>query len=386
VGSVALPIVAVIVLHASTFQVSLLAALTAVTTLVLALPMGPVVEFRRKRPTLVLTDLVRFVTVASIPAAAALGELTFAHLCVVAVINAVCQIAFSAASQAHARDLVSREHLVDASSRLEGTLWLSLLVGPTLAGALIGVLTAAGALLVDAASFAASAVAVWRIRQGEPRPPVRTAGESRRAELVAGFRFVWAHPVLRSCLISWVLFAGVVMGANPLNTVFYLRTLHFSPLQYGLLMGLPCVGGFAGSRLVRRAVARFGLVRTMTWASLVRGPWQFLIPLAHPGTTGLVVCIVATTATLFCSAIANSSMNSYRLLSTPEHLTTRVASVWSFATTVAQPALVVAAGVIATYLGTRTTLLIAAALMSGAALLLPRREPAEATSAVVAAA
>jgi predicted MFS family arabinose efflux permease len=376
VGMVGLPVVAVTVVRASAFQVSVLTALTAVTTALLALPMGSHVEFRRKRPVLVAADLVRFASLVSIPLAAWLGGLGYTHLCAVAVINAACQIAFTAAAQAHLKALVSPEALVDANSRLESTVWLSLSIGPSLAGVLIGFVSALGALVVDAVSFLFSAAAVTRLRTPEPVPPLRRAGTSRRADLVGGLRFVWGHPVLRRCLVSWVLFAGTVMMASPLSTVFYLRTLHFTPWQYGLLMGLPSLGGFFGSRLTRRVVSRLGAVRTLWGASLLRGPWQLLIPLAVPGPLGLAMCGVAIFGVLFFAGMANSAMSAYRQSQTPDHLMARVSTLWSFASTVAQPAFILVGGLVAAWVGTRMALLVAAVLMCASALLLPQSDRA----------
>ncbi|MDQ1655071.1 MAG: hypothetical protein QOD41_154 [Cryptosporangiaceae bacterium] len=292
VGMVALPVVAVAVVRESAFQVSLLAAVSAVTTVLVSLPVGVYVEFRRKRPVLIGSDLVRCGSLLSIPCAAAFGSLTFAQLCVVAALNAVGQIAFVAASQANLAGLVTREDLVDANSRLQATNWLSLSAGPSIGGALIGFLGAAGTLAVDALSFLGSALAVVRIRAGEPAPPRRDTSGSRRREIALGLHFVVRDPVLRRMLLSWVIFAGAVGMAAPLSTVFYLRDLHFTPWQYGLIMGIPSLGGFAGARLVRRAAARSGAVRALWWASVLRGPWYFLIPLAMPGYPGLVTCVV----------------------------------------------------------------------------------------------
>ena len=160
VGMVALPVIAVTVVEASTSQVALLAALTAITTALLAFPLGSHVEFRRKRPVMITADIVRFACLASVPIAAFLHALTFVQLCVIAVVNASCQIAFAAAAQAHLKALVSAERLIDANSRLESTRWLSVSVGPSIAGVLIGFLTAVGSLVADARCPSCSAR--WR--------------------------------------------------------------------------------------------------------------------------------------------------------------------------------------------------------------------------------
>jgi hypothetical protein len=76
-GIGALPLIAVLVLDVSTLQVSLLAALSTVAGAAIALPFGAAIEQRRKRPVMIAADLVRFVALASVPAAAALQLLTY---------------------------------------------------------------------------------------------------------------------------------------------------------------------------------------------------------------------------------------------------------------------------------------------------------------------
>src|SRR6188508_1916555 len=93
----ALPLTAILVLNAGPAEVSLLAAAGRAVGAVVAMPLGPWVEFRRKAPVMVAMDLIRFVAVMSIPAAFALGGLTFGQLLVVGVVVAAADIAFKAA-------------------------------------------------------------------------------------------------------------------------------------------------------------------------------------------------------------------------------------------------------------------------------------------------
>jgi MFS family permease len=371
VGSVALPVVAVTALGATTVQVSALAACAAVTTTVAALPLGALIEHRRKRPLMIASDTARALALASIPVAAACGLLTFAQLCVVAAFTALGQLAFAAAAQAHLRGLVGRERLVDANGRLQSTLWLSYAVGPSAGGGLIGVLGAAGALWFDAGSFLASALAVRLIRRREPLPPP-PATVGRWPQLSGGLRFVGGHPTLRLMLLSWLLFAGSVAWLTPVETVFYLRDLHFSAWQYGLLMGIPSLGGLLGSRLCRRLVVRSNPVRVVWWTSVLRGPWQLLIPLAVPGLGGLILSGVGFFGVLLFAGAVNAGMASYRQMQTPENLMSRVAALWSLATTAVQPLFALAGGLVATATSPRFALVAGAVLMNAAVVLLPR--------------
>ncbi|MEV4355237.1 MFS transporter [Nonomuraea sp. NPDC049625] len=373
VSMVALPVVAITVLDASAFQVALLSVIQAVTIVVVAFPAGRYIEFRAKRPVMIWSDIAKCILLFSIPIAAFSGLLTFAHLCVAALGNAAGQIASSGAAQAHLKALVPAERLMSANSRLESTRWLSVLVGPSLAGPLIGVLSAVGALIVDAVSFVVSAWSIRSLRTPEPPPPAPEPSPSRRAELFAGWGFVRGHPVLRRMFASWLVFAGASAMATPLSSLFYLRDLGFTPWQYGLLMGLPSLGGFLGARLTPRLSRRFGMVRGLWWVSLWRGPWYALIPLASPGTAGLLLCGSGFAGVLFFSGLANSTMTTYRQLGTPDHLLARVSTLWIFATNVTQPLFIAFGGLVASTLGTRTGLFLVAAFMCVSGLFLPRR-------------
>src|SRR5690606_35136583 len=147
------------------------------------------------------------------------------------------------------------------------TTWLSLTVGRSLGGVAVAALTALGAVAVDAASFVAGAIAVRRSRRPEPGAPARGDADGRGAAMRVALRVVWTDRVLRRILTAWIVFAGLSAMVFPVTTVFYLRDLEFTAWQYGLLMGVPSLGGFVGARLARRVVARAGAVRGLWWVS-----------------------------------------------------------------------------------------------------------------------
>lgn len=122
-GAGALPMVAILVLGASNLQVSLMAAMAGVASAAIALPMGPFIEFHRKRPIMVWADLLVFAALASVPAAVWLGVLTYAQLCVVVAVQTVCAIVFNAANGAHLKSLVPQHQRITANSRFETTFW-----------------------------------------------------------------------------------------------------------------------------------------------------------------------------------------------------------------------------------------------------------------------
>jgi MFS family permease len=133
----AFALIAVIVLHAPASEVSLLAAAGLAAGALIAVPMGPWTEYRRKRPVMVAMDLIRFLAIMSIPASFALGCLRFAQLLIVSIIVTAASVTFRAASGAYLKSLVRAEDLLIANARLESTTWTATALGPPLGGAAI---------------------------------------------------------------------------------------------------------------------------------------------------------------------------------------------------------------------------------------------------------
>ena len=159
----AFALIAIIVLHSGPTEVSALAAAGRVVGAAVAVPLGPWVEFRRKRPVMITMDLTRFAAVMSIPAAFALGWLSFAQLLIVSVIVAAADIVFRAASGACLKALVPPEDLLVANGRFESTTWTATALGPPLGGAAISMFGPVTTMVADAVSYLLSAVGIGAI-------------------------------------------------------------------------------------------------------------------------------------------------------------------------------------------------------------------------------
>ncbi|MDC0765613.1 MFS transporter [Streptomyces sp. HD] len=159
----ALPLIAVLVLHAGATEVALLAASGLAVGAVVAVPLGAWVEVRRKRPVMVAADLLRCAALLSIPAAFALGGLGLGQLLVVSVVVAAADITFAAASGAFLKSLVPPEDLLVANGRFEATMWTATALGPPLGGVAVGVFGPMTTVLADAVSYLLSALGIRAI-------------------------------------------------------------------------------------------------------------------------------------------------------------------------------------------------------------------------------
>ncbi|MFJ9351257.1 MFS transporter [Streptomyces sp. NPDC101237] len=382
VGMGALPLIALLVLDSSPFQVSVLAALSAVASGVIALPLGVHIEHRYKRPVMVTADLVRCAVLASIPAAMAFDRLTFTHLCVVGVVQTAASVAFDAASGAQVKALVVPEHRLRANSLFETTNWICVSAGPPVGGLLIGALGAAATTVVDALSFLGSALSIRRVEQPEPAPPTRAADSHLGRDIAAGWRYLLRHPGLRPLFFNALLFGGSIMMTSPLMAVLMLNDLGLAPWQYGLALGLPCLGGVLGSRLAPPLTRRLGQRRVLLLSGVARTLWTVLLPLTPSGALGVCVIVAADFGLLLSAGVFGPSFTTYRMAATSDAFMSRVGTSWSVGSKSCQAVFMIAGGLIASATGVRGALLIAGLLCMASALLLPWREPRTATAPV----
>lgn len=370
----ALPLIAVLVLHASPAHVSALAAVGPAVGALIAVPLAPWVELRRKRPVMIAMDLSRFAAIATIPVAYACGWLSFVQLLVVSAVVAAAKIAFNAASGAYLKTLVRPDDLLVANARFESANWSSLAIGPPLGGAAIGVLGPVATVAADALSYLLSALGVSAIRGREAAPQRAAQGRVRAGELLDGWRHILSHPGLRALWLNAILVSGLIMATEPLLAVLLLRQLGFPPWQYGLAFAAPCVGGLVGSRLARRVVARHGRHRVFLVVGTSRAVPLIGLACVRPGVAGLVVVIAVELAIVVSMSLYNPVLATYRLEHTPQQRVARTLSAWSIGQQASIATFTALGGLLADVTGPRTALAVAGLLILASPLLLPRRE------------
>ena len=376
IGFGAFSLIAVRVLHSGPVEVSGLSAAGLAVGAVVAVPLGPWVEFRRKRPVMMAMDLARFAALMTIPAAYALGWLTFAQLLIVSVVVSAAKIAFNAASGANLKTLVKPADLLVANSRFESTNWTTLVVGPPLGGAAVGLVGPVTTVIADAASYLLSACGIAAIGGHEPRPPRPSASGRVAGDLLDGWRHILRSPALRPVFFNRLLVGGLILAAEPVLVVLMLGPLRFAPWQYTLAFGAPCIGGLIGSRLARPLVTRFGRHRVMLASGTLAACWP--IGLAFVGTApgGLVLVISLQFGLVLCMGVYNPVVATYRLDHTDKRLVARVLAAWSVSTSLVTAALTALWGVLASLTSPRVAIAVAGVLLLATPLLLPRRDHA----------
>jgi MFS family permease len=322
VTTLALPLAAVLVLHASTFQVGLLTTAGFAAFLLVGLPAGAWVDRLRRRPIMIAADAVRAVALVSLPVAYGLGVLTLGQLYAVTFVAGVATVFFDVAYMSYLPGLVGLDNLVEANGKLQATVSLAQVGGPSVAGFLVGALGAPFAFVADAVSFVVSVVSLGAIRHREPAP--ERAGRQRlRAEIAEGVAFVAREPILRmiaGCTSTWNLFSSAIYA---ITVVFLVRQVHLEATTIGLITSAGAVGGVIGGLTASMLRRRVGSARIIWVSAIVTAPFALLIPATFPGP-GLLFFTVATFVTSFGSVVYNVSQASFRQLLCPPGLLGRM--------------------------------------------------------------
>ncbi|MFF4568373.1 MFS transporter [Streptomyces sp. NPDC001410] len=371
----AFSVIAVLVLHAGPAEVALLAATGPAVGAVAAVPLGPWVEFRRKRPVMMAMDLARFAALLTVPAAYALGGLGLGQLLLVSVIVAAADITFNAASGAFLKTLVPADRLLTANSRFESTNWTALVLGPPLGGAAIGLFGPVATVVANAVSFLLSALGIRAVGGGEPRPERTGVQRLRAADLLDGWRYILTSEALRPLFFNNLAVNALIMVAVPPLAVLMLGPLGFAPWQYGLAFAVPCLGGLLGSRLARPLVARYGQRRILRTAGALRAVWPLGLAFVGPGVPGLLLVMAVEFGVITSSGVYNPVYATRRLECTPDDRVARTLSAWSITGKATTAALTALWGLLASLTGPRAAIALAGVLLL-ATLPLLRKETA----------
>jgi MFS family permease len=359
VSGLALPLVAIFVLHASAFKVAALSAVEFAPFVLLTLPAGVWVDRLRRRPLMIAADWGRAVALGSIPVAYAVHALTLGQLYAVGFTTGCFTVFFDIAYQSYLPSLVSRDQLSEGNAKLETTRAAAQVTGPTLAGLLVAAITAPYAVAVDAASFVGSALFAMKIKRLEPALEEPEVRPHMRNEIMVGLRYTFRHPLLRPLILQIGSQNFFINMVGALLVVYAVRVLRLSAPVIGLVFSLGNVGLLVGGPIASRLARRFGIGRIIVWGAFVTG-CSYLFVAAAPKSFPIPFLVIGQF--LWSAGAILYFVNGISLIQaiTPDRLLGRVNASRRFAVWGVIPFGQLLAGVIAMRIGLHTAVWIGA--------------------------
>lgn len=359
VSQLAIPLAAISLLHATAVEVGVLAAAGYLPLALFGLPAGAWVDRMHRRRVLMAADLSRAAVLASIPVAHAFGRLSIAQLWIVALLVGGLSVFFDVAYASYLPMLVTRADLARGNSRLQVSEQGAGVVGPGLAGWLIGLVGAPFAIATDAASYLGSALFVSRIEHREP-PLDSTAGRSGTAAQIAeGLRYVVGQRHLRGIAVAAGLinlFGRMMVVALP---IYLVRSVGYSPSAIGIVFALGAVGFLLGAAFAERVTGILGTGLTIVIGGTVASTALlfFAAPPARAAGPFVAAGMFVYGIGALSFTVANATL---RHLTTPTELLGRTTASMRLLVWVAQPIAALLGGVLGSRIGLHATLWVAA--------------------------
>ena len=357
ITSIALPLTAVLALHAHAAEMGYLTGAIWLPSLLFAVHAGVWADrFGRRRVLMMAADLGRAVLLISVPVCYGLHVLTFEQLYAVAFGAGTLSILFTVCDSAVSVAVTPGGRFVESNSLVYASRAFSFVGGPSLGGLLVQLLTAPFAMVADALSFLGSAFFLSRIRPTEP--PADPGG---KGSLTAGARFIARSPIVRASLVSASIVNFFDFLFITLYPLYAIRTLHVRPGVLGAILGAGAVGGVLRSLATKRLSGRIGIGWTYA-IGIVGFPAPIVLwPLA--GGSHLVV-IGMLFAGEFLSGfglmLLDISIGAIFAVVIPGELRSRVAGSFQAVNYGTRPVGAVVAGALGSLIGLRATLFVAA--------------------------
>lgn len=337
----------------------ILSATGGASVLLFSLWAGLIVDRVRRRPVMIAADLGRALLLSAIPILALLHVLSITHLITVAALTGVLTVLFDVAYQSYLPSLVGQDDLFEGNRLVSISSSTAEILGPSLTGVLVQLITAPIAILLDACSFVFSAASVWLIRTPEP-PAHPRPHEGLREEILGGMKVILAHSLLRALFFRSIT-AFLAMGAYSFYILYAIRILHMKPAALGVAIALGGTGSLLGGLLAARIARRIPLTLSFLSSAALVGAFQLLIPLASlaPRFGFLLICLQQFFGD-FAWTIYYVNETTLRQSVAPAHLLGRVNAAIQLASRGMVPIGALAAGFLGEKIGIVNTLWIGA--------------------------
>jgi predicted MFS family arabinose efflux permease len=357
VSTLALPLLAVTRLHASTFDVAALAAIEWVPAVLIGLPAGALTDrSRHKRLIMMAANVGQAVAIGSVPVTAALGVLSLGTLLAAAFTSGLFEVSFQTAYTPYLRSIVPEDQLVAANGWMQSSQSAAQVSGPPLGGLLVQAVGTATAVIADSVSFLLSLISLALIREDTVTPDARPERAGMRQEIGIGLRQLLGDPLLRTIATVAALANLLLTWISAVEVVFLARTVGVTPAMIGVIFAVSGAGGLAGAASASWINRRAGPRRVAQYAFLCTAPFTLLLPLTHRGPA-LAFFGIGVFAATYGIVLAGVTFAAIRQLCCPPALLGRVQASSRLLTAATIPVGSLIGGAVGQHFGTRTAIL-----------------------------
>ncbi|MEX2462550.1 MAG: MFS transporter [Paenibacillaceae bacterium] len=366
---IALPLTAVLILNATPVQMGAFQAVSTAPFFILGLFAGAWIDRVDRLPLLVYTNIASVIILSFVPILAWFNLLSIWLLYIVAFLSAASTMTFQLAYQSFLPSIIKKENLPEGNSKLEGSRTVTQVLGPSMAGVLIQLITAPIAILVDIISFIISACFFSNIKVTESKPQI--AKQNIWLQIFEGLKVIISNPFLRSISFSTAILNFSRSAFEAVYLLFVVKTLSLNPAQIGMVYGFGSMGSLLGAVIANRIAKRFGIGASIVGSCVLIGIGFSLVSFASDSLfLSIPLLILAQAFTGMGNTVYFINQVSLRQAITPNNLLGRVNASQIFISRSAMPLGGVLGGIIGSCFGLRFSIAITSIFSFLAVLLL----------------
>lgn len=362
VTTLALPLLAVLTMDAGAWETSLLTAAAGAANLVFGLSAGVWADRYERTLMMHIANLGRLIVLVAVPLLAWADALDIWVVALAAFLVGAFTLLFDSAMVPYMPRLVGAKNIGPANSWLEGSEAVGDVAGPGIAGTLVQWLSAPVALLVDAATYVVSSVALLGMPKAHPEKPEGAEKERHWDAVVSGLK------LLRRDRYQWPLaiasthfnFFGAMFAA--LYLLYAIRDVEMSPFTLGAMTMLGGAAGLIAAAVNQRVITRLGIGPTLVLSYALPGVTALPVGFAHllDKPVGLTLIGISQFSWVFGIVVMHVCVNTIRQTLVPDHLMGRITASVRFMSWGVNPLGALVGGAMAsTALGLANTLVVA---------------------------
>jgi MFS family permease len=334
-------------LSRSAFSVGLVSTLGSLPVLLFTLYGGVVADRANKHRLILVLQSLMVLPVLVVAVLTQVHRITVLAVMLTAVVSGVLNAFEVPARQAFVVDMAGKEDLMSAIALNSSIFNLSRIIGPTIAGVLIGTLGIAACFFANALSFMAVVVGLLLMRlPSHDRGERVTLGGSSFQE---GLRYVWGERWPRALVVITGTLSVFGFAFLPMLPVFAQEALGTGPAGYGGLVSAVGVGASAAALFVAGFGRKLKRRQTILTAAICFGASLILAALSRSYWLALALFTLAGTAMVLNNVLTNTMLQ----IGAPDHLRGRVMGVYSCLILGLSPFGSLQAGFVAEHLGVR---------------------------------
>jgi len=327
-------------------------AFGTVPYIIFSLPVGALIDRWDRKRVMILCDIGRGLTLASIPVAILFNVLTVWQIYLAAFIEGSLFVFFNIAEVAALTRVVTKEQLPAAAGQNEAAFGVASIVGPSFGTFLYQTFGRGVPFIADAVSYAVSVASLFFIKT-RFQLEHQSVKHNLRGEIMQGLSWLWHQPLIRY-MAALTGGYNMVNAASPLIIIVLAKKMGAQDAQIGLIFSIAGVGGILGSLIGGQIQKRFTfgqVITSVTWVLAILFPLYIVVPQFF--LLGVVSALIYMTGPIY-----NVVQFSYRLALIPDELQGRVNSTFRLLAFGFNPLGAALSGLLLESIGTTPTVLV----------------------------